>query len=379
MSPYTFALDFETIDQISEQKRKLALRETEIKRRYRNLEIVNGYLGFIEQSRDHTLLGSKGLKTQALGWTNKVSEWLASWNQIVEIAAGLNQETIIQSTKRLNEALRFLYETFHKLQEEADIILDKARDRRIALEDRKDLPPSLVAGKEQDIAKINAQKANLIAAFRSFENNFDKKTTGQLHKAILEIKNGIELKLKDLLVQYPHLRTVVCDAENLLILIDEILPRTSKLKGMGRDLASYLNRDTIFAAQGIYKQMEDLSRSLTATIDVSQISDPLKDVEKTRINTIMNEAKIQLDESLAHMSKHAMFARFADRQRKIMSRWCRREEYQAYYDCELLRELNALDLSYRTIRGYKDDDLATIESMLLMVDQGTRYSRGGVR
>lgn len=365
-------MDLKEMDEIAEQRRQLNVREAQVKKRIRDLDVFKKYFGFLKQIQQDFLFGQDGVEKRFSAWELSMQSWLAKWSRLTTALADINESNLTLQTADFQIAYRDIVSELDKLVVESQEIRNIANKGLLTLNGQKSVPESLIAGYEDFIRASNTQKKNIRVTLETTLNQLSDHLFQELRTALNQLNHLMKTKVALLELQFPELKEQIRRSEQVLVFIELVDPMTVKLRSLAKDVNDSLFEGKVFTAQKLGQVLQVEANKAKKIIDQLPGDASLKANELAAIDDIVADTEQFLKRYEGN--ERYYFSSFVRREQRALSRDCKRAETAAMRNCELLRLINQIRLDRSSIDEMSLEDLAYLEAQLIKVKQGPSAS-----
>lgn len=364
------------LDALSERRRLLQEKEAEIGRKQRDLDVMQRYVGRLKDYRDQKLFSENGLVKKVDRWNADFSTWAGSWDEVVGLLATIDRTNVLDNFGRVQVLVRDQNEKLATLLNRAEEITSFAEHYNIQIDP---LDEDLLKDQTELLQALNGNLTAAQGATDKVKEDFSKSSLQYLTDSVHTVSRLISDKLRALALAFPELNEKIVEARGAIAFIDNFSVGLHRFRLDSERVVMAIGQFRIFAAKSMLANLEKSADQLTTIIKsfadapATFREDALAQVQATLVGTREHYQRVTSVASLSLIE-----SKYAKRQRLMISRDCNDVNLVPQRNCELLRTLNALDLSFQALRQWSDADLAYLEERLDKTAQPASWqSQGG--
>jgi len=361
------ASDLNAIDANRERRQVLEQKETGLRIQHRNLEILNGFFARSKYLRDYAILGDNGAVKLTDQWVSGVQGWILQWDTLAETLKGLNDQNVNESASEIEKIADDFFKQFKVHETSAQRIMEGLQNTGHELQLLQDLPNDIAPSYDPQVNAFKKHHQDLKALHATLLKNFQADRLQLLSQSIRVFRTTVLTRVRQILVKYPELESVLDQTQKLLDLMEQQGERIAKLEKLAVDTRGALTQGKYFLAEESLAQLKGLKDELNQEISATRYGARNSDFYLSRLNASFNATQAQWDSVMGLQTKYTIFYKFFTSQRTALSADCRNRSLIPKRNCEKLRPLNQIKLNLQRVKTMNDQELSYIEEQLIKV------------
>lgn len=367
--------NYDAIDRNERELRKVAEQEVAIRKKMTDLQEIAQRVGYLSAWRDQIFLGKSGVKSRVDAWTGRADAWLKSWSMLVELASTHDKTAISGIAVKISDFMRKQSDVLIGLQRDGLAIKSELNLRKAELQQLRVFSPSMISGRDAALRSLMKRQSELQQAFTDLETSFaigGFETLKARHDAIIMTLDTV---FKQRMTEFPELNAAIDSARNLLILEARYRTRVLDLEKRSTDNRRLSSLYAMYVAQKDLDNLRTEVNALTAQLRAERQPTNLSQDFITRAESALKKAQDHWNRLSQTASADFLFIRYMNDRRRIFTRDCRLEETRITRDCELLRNLNLLNIDDESVSKLSASDRLLLQEKLETVAQGPSFVR----
>ena len=370
-SPRLEARDYRALDEITEERRKLSLREVAVKKRLNNIAVIDRTYARIKKIQLHYVLSKDGLSARQLKAERDLTAWITSWKDIITVTQEISAENLTVKSMEFRSKFADLQKEFAEIRNRSAQSYAFTLKGHSEITTEKKIPENLVVGYSAKIVALNTHHSKVKETLEGSLNYFGVSHFDNISQKLEPIAKYLDTKIDRMKIEFPELKQAIDEARSYLRYLDDTEKKFLYLRRQAGLANSLINQGKILTAEKLIKEIERGSKKLISSITDSDLRDDLKGTEVDTVEKVISQLKRNIQPYLNDL--HFEFLDFFLDQRAKLSFDCRREKTAALRNCDLLRILNAMNLNDDNIEELSKSELGLIEEQLIKAELGPRY------